>query len=397
MLAPLYGATEAFRFYDGPIDNPDDGPEGQINAWPLDEAYIDYVEDDPEAGIINDTAGVPEITTDVLVVVQRGGRREQHLHRLARHRVPALGPGPQRRRPRRPPRHRLHHLAGGRAPRHLPHAAGPAARRRPHRRARPVGPERRRVPRRSSSAIRNRPSRNIFRSMGALSQGELAGERIAVAYDTKDQEDEHSCFSDNTTADIAANAAGVGMIYTADYPGVDGPSLADVVAEVDEDGNQELLDLLDTNVARAEALPAPFDQLILGDDDAPGRQALLAIITEPAGPGRPRRRDRRRPRLLDQPGDLTRLGRRPARGGARHAPLRRRAAATTDGAATGARLAVRRGAGRAGRRRHRRGGRHRRLRPARAGARQRGPAGLRGRQQLLQRQLGHRPRLDRGP
>ena len=47
---------------------------------------------------------------------------------------------------------------------------------------------------------------DIFRSMGALSQGELAGERIAVAYDTKDQEDEHSCFSDNTTADIAGNA-----------------------------------------------------------------------------------------------------------------------------------------------------------------------------------------------
>src|SRR5687767_4851207 len=38
-----YGETEAFRFYDGPIDNPEDGPEGQLNAWPLDEAYVDYV------------------------------------------------------------------------------------------------------------------------------------------------------------------------------------------------------------------------------------------------------------------------------------------------------------------------------------------------------------------
>ena len=89
-----YGPTEAFRFYDGPIDNPDDGPEGQINAWPLDEAYIDYVEGDPTAGIINDTADVPEITTDVARGGQRGGRRDEHLHRLARHRVPAVGPGP---------------------------------------------------------------------------------------------------------------------------------------------------------------------------------------------------------------------------------------------------------------------------------------------------------------
>ena len=69
----LYGPTEAFRFYDGPIDNPDDGPEGQINAWPLDEAYIDYVEGDAAAGIINDTAGVPEITTDVLVAANEEG------------------------------------------------------------------------------------------------------------------------------------------------------------------------------------------------------------------------------------------------------------------------------------------------------------------------------------
>ena len=60
---------------------------------------------------------------------------------------------------------------------------------------------------------------NIFRSMGALSQGELAGERIAVAYDTKDQEDEHSCFSDNTTVDIVGNAIGIRMIYTGEYDG----------------------------------------------------------------------------------------------------------------------------------------------------------------------------------
>ena len=39
-----YGQTEAFRFYGGPIDG-EDGPEGQINAWPMDEAYVDGVQD----------------------------------------------------------------------------------------------------------------------------------------------------------------------------------------------------------------------------------------------------------------------------------------------------------------------------------------------------------------
>src|SRR5688572_28101297 len=37
-----YSETEVYRFYSGPIDD-DDGPEGLINAWPLDEVYIDNI------------------------------------------------------------------------------------------------------------------------------------------------------------------------------------------------------------------------------------------------------------------------------------------------------------------------------------------------------------------
>jgi putative iron-regulated protein len=48
-----YLQTEVYRVYDGPIDTPDDGPEGLLNAWPLDEQYIDYVVGDDDAGIIN--------------------------------------------------------------------------------------------------------------------------------------------------------------------------------------------------------------------------------------------------------------------------------------------------------------------------------------------------------
>lgn len=48
----FYGQTEAFRFYSGPIDN-ESGPEGRLNAWPLDESYIDSVLGKPKAGIVN--------------------------------------------------------------------------------------------------------------------------------------------------------------------------------------------------------------------------------------------------------------------------------------------------------------------------------------------------------
>ena len=49
----FYGQTEAFRFYGGPIDD-DHGPEGRLNAWPLDESYVDHVQGKPQSGFIGD-------------------------------------------------------------------------------------------------------------------------------------------------------------------------------------------------------------------------------------------------------------------------------------------------------------------------------------------------------
>jgi putative iron-regulated protein len=68
-----YGLTEAFRFYGGPIDAVDTGPEGLINAWPLDEAYIDYVEDAPESGVVNLPDEYPTIDADLLVSLNEAG------------------------------------------------------------------------------------------------------------------------------------------------------------------------------------------------------------------------------------------------------------------------------------------------------------------------------------
>src|SRR5690242_11159883 len=60
-----YLQTEVYRFYDGPIDNPEDGPEGLINAWPLDENYIDYVVGGAGDGMVND----PQMTIDKATIV----------------------------------------------------------------------------------------------------------------------------------------------------------------------------------------------------------------------------------------------------------------------------------------------------------------------------------------
>lgn len=62
-----YSRTEALRFYAGPIDNPETGPEGLLNAWPIDESYIDYVKGNLKAGIVQNPKLYPNITKELLL------------------------------------------------------------------------------------------------------------------------------------------------------------------------------------------------------------------------------------------------------------------------------------------------------------------------------------------
>ena len=61
--------------------------------------------------------------------------------------------------------------------------------------------------------------KQIISGMGVFVKSELANERIAVAVLTPSEEDEHSCFSDNTHRDIATNYQGFKNILTASYNG----------------------------------------------------------------------------------------------------------------------------------------------------------------------------------
>jgi len=61
----------------------------------------------------------------------------------------------------------------------------------------------------------------ILTGMATLSQGELAGERMQIAFADNAQEDEHSCFSDNTHRDIWLNAEGVSNSFYGTYAGYD--------------------------------------------------------------------------------------------------------------------------------------------------------------------------------
>ncbi|MEY2715796.1 MAG: hypothetical protein RIT24_2139, partial [Planctomycetota bacterium] len=69
-----YGRTEAFRFGNGPIDNRRGGVETFVNAWPVDEAYIEPADREARTGIIRDSARYPALGRAILRLHnQRGG------------------------------------------------------------------------------------------------------------------------------------------------------------------------------------------------------------------------------------------------------------------------------------------------------------------------------------
>ncbi|PPB80794.1 putative iron-regulated protein [Albidovulum inexpectatum] len=80
--------------------------------------------------------------------------------------------------------------------------------------------------------------RAMLTGMGSLSYGELAGERMRLGLMLNDPEEEHDCFSDNTHNSHYYDGLGIANVYLGDYVRIDGtrvsgPSLAELVASQD--------------------------------------------------------------------------------------------------------------------------------------------------------------------
>ena len=106
---------------------------------------------------------------------------------------------------------------------------------------------------------------------------------MEVALNSQDQEDEHSCFSDNTHRDIVNNAKGIQNVWLGQFKRADGtllqgPSLANLVALTQADVATQTTTQLAASVAAAEAIPAPFDRAVVGGKDAPGAKRVQATI-----------------------------------------------------------------------------------------------------------------------
>lgn len=276
----VYGQTEVYRFYDGPIDGEYkgvEGPEGKINAWPMDENYVDYTEGKPDAGLIND----PSITlTREAIVAQNEKDGEKNIS-TGYHAIEFLlwgqdlsadGPGARpytdfvdegtaahQDRRRQYLKLVTEELVDDLSYLQTQWAADKAD----NFRAEFVADS----PRASLTKMIN--------GMGNLSGAELAGERMEVALENRDQEDEHSCFSDNTHNDIIANAQGIQNVYLGSFNGDDGPGIDELVEKLDPALNAQLKAELAKSVELAKQLPVPFDQALMSED---GRAKIEATI-----------------------------------------------------------------------------------------------------------------------
>ncbi|MFV3318867.1 imelysin family protein [Pseudomonas sp. NY15374] len=311
-----YLQSEAFRFGNTIIDD----WEGQVNAWPLDEGLIDYVDKsyehalgnpaananiiaNPEIQVGEDKVDVKEITPEKLASLNELGGSEANVA-TGYHAIEFLlwgqdlngtGPGAGN-------RPASDYLEGQGA------TGGHNDRRRAYLKAvtdllvsdleEMVGNWAPNVADNYRASLEAEPVKDGLRKMlfgmGSLSLGELAGERMKVSLEANSPEDEHDCFSDNTHWSHFYDAKGIRNIYLGEYTRPDGskvsgPSLSSLVAKIDPATDATLkADLQDTEakiqVIVDHALKGEhYDQLIAADNAAGNqvvRDAIAALVKQ---------------------------------------------------------------------------------------------------------------------
>jgi putative iron-regulated protein len=263
-----YGQTEAFRLANGPIDAEESwiaesygALEGQLNAWPLDENMIDYTIDANGAktsGNIIDTAGVfnpggeeasavnvQNITVEALSALNENGGdanvstgyhaiefllwgQDQDYSNFIKDSIStgALVAGQRKLSDftiDKNAKRRLAYLKAASDKLVQDLQTVKAAWEKDLNGTNGLYAQALQGKLSGENASKNidekEALKQIITGLGVFIKSELANERIAVAVLTPSEEDEHSCFSDNTHRDIANNYLGFRNILTSTYNG----------------------------------------------------------------------------------------------------------------------------------------------------------------------------------
>lgn len=298
---PSYQQTEAYRFGNAIVDE----WEGRVNAWPLDEGLIDYVDAsygtesdenglytanviaNPKLNINGKEVDASEITPAFLQdTLQEAGGIEANV---------ATG------------YHAIEFLLWGQDL----HGTGPGAGERPFTDYSTEANAKRRAQYLNSAtdllvtdleemvgnwqeggaartALAESGLGTILTGMGSLSFGEVAGQRMKLGLLLHDPEEEHDCFSDNTYISHLYDAIGVQNVYLGKYTRIDGSvvegaSISDLIASKDAALDTEIKALLADTVAKMEIMKTrgdtieKYDQMI-GEGNTEGNAVVQAAI-----------------------------------------------------------------------------------------------------------------------
>ena len=312
-----YQQTEVFRFGNPIVDD----WEGRVNAWPLDEGLIDYVDSEAYGGPSEEN---PLSTLNVIANPKFSiGSTEIDAATISPATIQALHEADGIEANVASGYHAIEFLLWGQDL----NGTGPGAGARPHtdyiqgegctggncdRRAQYLqaaagllvtdlqemaanwaegGAAR--------AAVTEDPAKGVqamLTGMGSLSYGEQAGERMKLGLMLNDPEEEHDCFSDNTQNSHYYDGLGIRNVYLGSYTRPDGavvsgPSLSELVASADPAVDTQLKTELDDSVAKLGALKAAadggfaYDQM-LAPGNAEGEKLIMdavnALVTQTA-------------------------------------------------------------------------------------------------------------------
>ncbi len=315
-----YQQTEAYRFGNPIVDD----WEGRVNAWPLDEGLIDYV--DASYGTENDenayyavnvianskisvggkTVDVSKITPELLSEVLHEADGNEANVATGYHAIEFLlwgqdlngtGPAPADRKGTPQERHSGNRPHTDFDPRQC--TGGHCERRVEFLKAvtdllvsdleEMVGNWKKDGAARK--AVEEDPKAGLIAmltGLGSLSYGELAGERMKLGLMLHDPEEEHDCFSDNTHNSHYYDQIGIRNVYLGAYTRIDGKtvsgaSLSDLVRAKDPKLDAEVRAKLDATVAAMQAMKTraetveTYDQMI-ADGNKEGNAVVQAAI-----------------------------------------------------------------------------------------------------------------------
>jgi putative iron-regulated protein len=127
----------------------------------------------------------------------------------------------------------------------------------------------------------------ILTGLGALSYGELAGERMKLGVLLHDPEEEHDCFSDNTHNSHYYNQIGMMNVWNGRYAGsrtIEGPSIAALAKAAAPEAAKRVDDAMAVTLSKMKAIKdkadsgaMAYDQMLASGNDEGNKLVLDAV------------------------------------------------------------------------------------------------------------------------